>query len=453
MASPRIIQAANVFEGIIGSLPLVTGDLVYNDGVDWELADASAATTRATAFVAQGGGKGATGTFSTVGIIEDTDAPYTINNLQYLSETAGAHTATVPTAASIVYQVVGMALSTSQVYFNITPPNGDNDRVLLGADADLILLHRAATLAANTTLGGVIVGTPVIPAIAANSVILANLTNNGDVVVVANKGGNSFAGLFLDGSTGDTLLLATTGQSIDLYIAGTKEVDYSAGLLEFQQDTIVRTSSTFNLTISAGGKIVVPDDKIFSLGTDSDQAVVHRSTSLAADTALTGVLVGTPVTPDLPANSLIISNTTTNADILLATSKGGNSRAGIWLDGSAHSTEIFGDLIRLRDSLDKALKLDYDVGANRWEWQQAMTISTLTNVMTLTASQINVTNGTVKLTMGTASTFATTQPTNTIVFREGTAPAGAITTASGLFASATVLRKIIADGTVSNVET
>ncbi len=37
--------------------------------------------------------------------------------------------------------------------------------------------------------------------------------------------------------------------------------------------------------------------------------------------------------------------------------------------------------------------------------------------------------------------------------KQGTAAAGAITTSSGLFASATVLRKIIADGTVSNVET
>jgi hypothetical protein len=37
--------------------------------------------------------------------------------------------------------------------------------------------------------------------------------------------------------------------------------------------------------------------------------------------------------------------------------------------------------------------------------------------------------------------------------KSGTAPAGAITTSGGIFSSDTVVRKIIAAGTVSNVET
>ena len=52
---------------------------------------------------------------------------------------------------------------------------------------------------------------------------------------------------------------------------------------------------------------------------------------------------------------------------------------------------------------------------------------------------------------GTISTFASTEPTNAIVFKTGTAPAGAITTSSAIFANDTVLRKIIASGTVSAV--
>ena len=66
---------------------------------------------------------------------------------------------------------------------------------------------------------------------------------------------------------------------------------------------------------------------------------------------------------------------------------------------------------------------------------------------------VAIANGATKLTLGTVSTFGTTQPTNTLVLREGTAPVGAITTAVWLFSSATVVRKIIADGTASNVET
>ena len=55
--------------------------------------------------------------------------------------------------------------------------------------------------------------------------------------------------------------------------------------------------------------------------------------------------------------------------------------------------------------------------------------------------------------VGTISAFATTEPTNAIVFKEGTAFAGAIATSGGLQSSATVVTKIIAAGTVSNVET
>jgi hypothetical protein len=54
---------------------------------------------------------------------------------------------------------------------------------------------------------------------------------------------------------------------------------------------------------------------------------------------------------------------------------------------------------------------------------------------------------------GAVSAFATTEPVSAITFKVGTAPAGAVTTSGGLFTSATVVQKIIAAGTVSNVET
>ena len=57
------------------------------------------------------------------------------------------------------------------------------------------------------------------------------------------------------------------------------------------------------------------------------------------------------------------------------------------------------------------------------------------------------------LEVGNPAAYGTTQGTNGIVMATGTAPAGTIVTSSGLFSSSTVVRKIIADGTVSNVET
>lgn len=68
-----------------------------------------------------------------------------------------------------------------------------------------------------------------------------------------------------------------------------------------------------------------------------------------------------------------------------------------------------------------------------------------------TAGDIKGTAGNLRL--GAISTFGTTEPTSAVVMKTGTAPAGAITTSGGIFSSATVVQKIIAAGTVSNVET
>lgn len=74
-----------------------------------------------------------------------------------------------------------------------------------------------------------------------------------------------------------------------------------------------------------------------------------------------------------------------------------------------------------------------------------------TGAITATAGDINATAGNFRA--GAVSAFATTEPTSAIVFKAGTAFAGAITTSGGLMSNGTVVRKIIADGTVSNVET
>lgn len=82
------------------------------------------------------------------------------------------------------------------------------------------------------------------------------------------------------------------------------------------------------------------DDTPLELGTDADAVLTLRSTALDANTALTGVLVGTPVTPAVAANSLIISNVTASGDILLAGNLGGNSRAYLFADVSADTLDL-----------------------------------------------------------------------------------------------------------------
>jgi hypothetical protein len=71
--------------------------------------------------------------------------------------------------------------------------------------------------------------------------------------------------------------------------------------------------------------------------------------------------------------------------------------------------------------------------------------------LVVTAGDAKVTAGNVRL--GVISAFATTEPTSAVVMKTGTAPVGAITTSGGIYSSSTVVRKVIADGTNSNVET
>ena len=102
--------------------------------------------------------------------------------------------------------------------------------------------------------------------------------------------------------------------------------------------------------------------------------------------------------------------------------------------------------------------LDFD--ANDVVITQATTVtgaltgsSTVTATGVLTASaEARIAQG-FNLRIGTISAFGTTEPTNAVVMKSGTEFAGAIATSGGIMSSDTVVRKIIAAGTVSNVET
>ena len=103
----------------------------------------------------------------------------------------------------------------------------DDKHVHLGTDSDITMLSRSTILNANTALTGVLVGTPVAQAIAADSLMIANVTASGDIAMYVNKGGHSQMVFWADGSSGDTAIMAASGQSVDIYIAGVKVLDIS----------------------------------------------------------------------------------------------------------------------------------------------------------------------------------------------------------------------------------
>ena len=84
------------------------------------------------------------------------------------------------------------------------------------------------------------------------------------------------------------------------------------------------------------------------------------------------------------------------------------------------------------------------------------TISWDGDSLNITGTPVQATDGDFQvlaenLYMGAATAFATTEPTSAVIFKQGTAFAGAIGTSSGIQSNGTLLRKIIADGTLSNV--
>jgi len=87
--------------------------------------------------------------------------------------------------------------------------------------------------------------------------------------------------------------------------------------------------------------IVFGDNVKLQLGTDGDIALVERASVLNANTALAGVIVGTPVTPAVAANSLIIGDITADGDMLFVTQTGGNSHAFLWYDASADILRLY----------------------------------------------------------------------------------------------------------------
>lgn len=105
----------------------------------------------------------------------------------------------------------------------------------------------------------------------------------------------------------------------------------------FNQPIYFAQGVTFGSSV---GAISYADNVLFNLGTDADIAAVNRASALNANTTLTGVIVGTPVTPAVAANSLIIGNKTADGDILLAGQTGGNSHAVFFADLSASTTQI-----------------------------------------------------------------------------------------------------------------
>ena len=116
--APFVREPVGFFTATTG-VDLIAGDLVYFDGTNWLKADADDNTKYAEAMAINNSSSGEVAGLCTGCILVDNDAPFTQGDQFYLSATAGAITATRPTANGNLRQLCGYSLSTSELRIEI----------------------------------------------------------------------------------------------------------------------------------------------------------------------------------------------------------------------------------------------------------------------------------------------------------------------------------------------
>jgi hypothetical protein len=151
------------------------------------------------------------------------------------------------------------------------------------------------------------------------------------------------------------------------------------------------SGATANYSLYNLGASFFAADKAMTMG--AGQALYYKSTSTLANTAVAGAIIGTPVVPALHAGSYISANQLSAGDILLATQTGGNTQAGIMIDGTNGQVNLYGAGVKQAQVTATALNLGV--------------AGTTTGTLTLSGS----TSGTITVTpAATAGTATLTLP-------------------------------------------
>lgn len=137
----------------------------------------------------------------------------------------------------------------------------------LGTDSDIVFLNRSTSLSADEELANVIVGTSDHNATVANTLIISNIAEDGDILGLVNDGGNSIQWLFVDGSTGVTHL-GRPGTPTESLVTGDV---FMSGQLEITS-TFFPTRLVMN---TAGGYFRIHDTMNMQWGSSQDSAMQY----------------------------------------------------------------------------------------------------------------------------------------------------------------------------------
>jgi len=167
------------------------------------------------------------------------------------------------------------------------PIVADDTFIKYGNDGDSVILNRSSSLSANAEVSNVIEGTSVHPGVAANSLIISNVTNDGDIMFLVSDGGNSKGLLKLKASDGTIAIAGDLTSAGGLTLTPTTDTFLSNG-------TGLVVGHTAQETISAGDGAtdMVPEVQILgTAGADSSILVAAFSNTATIAAAPTIHLV------------------------------------------------------------------------------------------------------------------------------------------------------------------
>jgi hypothetical protein len=332
----------------------------------------------------------------------------------------------------------------------------DGDDLNFGSGGDIMLRHSGA-VSADAEVTTIIAGTSVHPGVAADSLIVSNITASGDMMFATNRGGNTEAHMLFDASAGDTFLYARGVEALKIAGGGAMTITPAltvTGAITASSD--IDVDGTTNLDNTDIDGTLVVDGTNISLDSTTTLNIDNSNTSngVTIATATSGVPISighatseTTVNDNLTVTGdLTINGTTTTVDTatlavedpLIALATGNNA-------ADALDIGIYG-LYDTSGSQDEYSGLFRDATDEKWKLFQDLQVAPTTTVNTGGAGYA------VGTLVATLEGNVTGNVTGNV---SGTAPAGSLTGTtlnSSVVTSSLTTVGTIASGTWQSVD-
>jgi len=279
------------------------------------------------------------------------------------------------------------AIATAQItdkrVIVMSPGVPDDTMLWLGTTGDTAMMHSTGAISANDEVTNLIEGTSVHIGTAANSLIVSNLTNDGDIMFLVSDAGNSKGVLKIDGANGAAVVqrlyfydlggeyMESDGSTLTITgaVALTPTVGSTAWTAATHAHGADNTGGTLDAAAIAAGTLVVGrgGTGITSLGTGvatfmGTPSSANLRSALTDETGTGGAVFATSPTLTTPAlgtpSALVATNATGTAANLTAGTVTANANLTGVVTSSGNATAIADKAIgiaKLADGTDGEL--------------------------------------------------------------------------------------------------